>query len=1342
MRKPTTLRRNRKGVSEIIGTMLILSMTVVLFSVIILWVNSFPPPRQAVRLDLEGSLRFELDTQLNDEYGNITLVHKGGDVLPDDDTRIYLRVTPTSGSPSTITLRTQGTYQSRPYGLTDSVDAKWGTGEHWNFRGYSINPTDSVQVIIGDVEKNLLLWDSILTTNVGERPPIFLEKWGDRTPNTLSIDTPVVGEDFRILARITDLDGDLNASNVYVVMAFLNNNPIAMKDDGTSGDYVAGDGVFTSALSWEALDLNWDQGAVRLNATDDAGHETVAWFALEVLIGFDQQTGGNQSQNNALPRNFICSGDSCYNIFAAGTDVGEWDADWTNAIPRRTFTESETVVVAILTSRIKDPNKPEVLNNFFMYDPFGTTVSTQRVVYGTNKQVTPTSTPSSTEAFAWSNETNGYFLYEMRFKLNVPPGTNPVLNYVQTPSHPPQYFFTQYAVFLEVKGALPQQDPPESKYFRATDQIKITSDTGYVVNYPDIATYSSAAFTTYEDTFNSTDKIWVGLNVSSADSAPGTVSIGNVLISDFIGQQQVNRAPINGREANIPLCRSDGVCSSGTVIIGISSNPAQYRFMIDLAQANQDPWVEGLQPYALSVLSIRDSNEQYSAPITFVVNIRAPHFKLDIVTGTNDIANSAWGTHDVAYYYENINALDRWRKDRLEFGPDPPASPYVRAVKFGNLDSDNDLDIAMSKFVSNGEKNLYWYRRDVDSNQNTIWTRFTIELLGGVLVNDIEITDFNRDNLNEIVVGADNGGVWYYKNDGAWTRYNVDLSRTAAVNAITVGDFDGDEDKDIAVARAGGTVTYYLNSDGFGSFVTQAQTDQWYAEYEQTTTGTRSGSYTDTFSSDDVREQLTEVTITQGSQSGSTTNPTFDTDANGWTAADWETPAQASQTWQSSGGNPNGYVRLTSTATNSAVWVSGYWWQAFTVSGSAPFTANVNFDWGLLQWGTKASQGIFYIFVDTGSGTPTLGQQSWNSGTLTGANGWQSGASADVQGGPGGVRITAPGTYYLKVAFRVLMQSGNCGSNCDTFGGFDGVTLSWSSSSGDTSALTHYWRFQQLPSRPNSNYFFNIEGFRSGAGSDNFHLFYSTTGQFGTYLHLAWMNNSGDANQNIQLPSTLGGATVWVRAEDTDRTVGNTQSDTLHVDRMYLEVQTSAGSSGADITGLGSDVLSIDAGDQDGDARDDVVAGTQGGNIYYLAGTGGGLSNQGVRASPGSAVVGLKLGEITTAQTGLEIVAAFGTSVRIMVGGTGGTIHTLATPAGHTATGLAVGDVDADGDGLTDDDIVVITGSGTQYGEIGYYRNLGGSGANWDAVRVVDDLGVKVYDVDLGDADKSDKLGR
>lgn len=44
------------GVSEVMGTILILAITVVLFSVIIIWVGSFPAPTSSVRLTMRGEL--------------------------------------------------------------------------------------------------------------------------------------------------------------------------------------------------------------------------------------------------------------------------------------------------------------------------------------------------------------------------------------------------------------------------------------------------------------------------------------------------------------------------------------------------------------------------------------------------------------------------------------------------------------------------------------------------------------------------------------------------------------------------------------------------------------------------------------------------------------------------------------------------------------------------------------------------------------------------------------------------------------------------------------------------------------------------------------------------------------------------------------------------------------------------------------------------------------------------------------------------------------------------------------------------------------------------------------
>ena len=826
MRKPVTLRRDRRGVSELIGTMLILGMTVVLFSSIIIWVNSFPAPTAAVRLDFEGSLSFDLDAA-NSQYANITVVHKGGDVLEYHTTRIYLRVTSLSGSTTTTELFTVGP----GYGLQDSGDDVWETGEHWNIRRPTIIQSDTVQILVADRERNLLLWDQVLRAQVGSRPPIFLEKYGDRSPTSVTIDTPMVNTTFRVMARIIDLDGDLNASRVHVVMTFYASTVIAMKDDGTSGDATAGDGLFTSSIPWTPPSINWDGGPVKLNATDRGGRMTEAWFNLEVVLNPNRNDSSSQNQtaNQGVPTNFICNGDSCYNIFRGD----EWDANWRTAPGRRIFRETQEVVVAILTTRIKDPVKPQVLNNFLMFDPFAPTVGTQYVVYNSNKQVTAGSDPSSADAFRWDNETNGYFLYIHRFKLNGGPLGNwyfsdacPVPGSGTHP-HPPYYCFAQYTVRMGIRGSLPALDPPESKQFEADDHIIVTDIDGNWVKYPSVATYTTSAFSTYRTQFNSTDKLYVAVNMSSTDGTDTNVFIGNVVISDFVGGQQVNRAPINGRTSNSPVCPVSAACASGTSIITIAPITGQYRFMIDLSQASQDAWLEGVQTYTLSVLQIRDATgpEQYNSPISLSIVIRAPIYKLDLIDGSDPIDSNAWGTRDTAYYYENLNGLDRWRQSPpLESGPAPPDDPSVRALRFGNLDGDTDLDIVVSKIDKGGgagRSYLYWHKRDVDANQNTIWTRYRIDTTAGTPVSEIDVGDLTREGMTDVVT-VQGTAIYYYVNDGLWTKRTVDGS-AGTVNAIRLGDYNGDGDLDILAAVNGRVLRLYKN-DGFGVFTSVTYT--------------------------------------------------------------------------------------------------------------------------------------------------------------------------------------------------------------------------------------------------------------------------------------------------------------------------------------------------------------------------------------------------------------------------------------------------------------------------------------------------------------------------------------
>src|SRR5437899_10861824 len=77
----TILRQDESGVSEVVGTILILAMTVVLFSVIIVWVTNIPTPSAQARTDIQS--------EMTPIYGgggleigvNITLTHQGGEAL-------------------------------------------------------------------------------------------------------------------------------------------------------------------------------------------------------------------------------------------------------------------------------------------------------------------------------------------------------------------------------------------------------------------------------------------------------------------------------------------------------------------------------------------------------------------------------------------------------------------------------------------------------------------------------------------------------------------------------------------------------------------------------------------------------------------------------------------------------------------------------------------------------------------------------------------------------------------------------------------------------------------------------------------------------------------------------------------------------------------------------------------------------------------------------------------------------------------------------------------------------------------------------------------------------------
>jgi peptide/nickel transport system substrate-binding protein len=168
---------------------------------------------------------------------------------------------------------------------------------------------------------------------------------------------------------------------------------------------------------------------------------------------------------------------------------------------------------------------------------------------------------------------------------------------------------------------------------------------------------------------------------------------------------------------------------------------------------------------------------------------------------------------------------------------------------------------------------------------------------------------------------------------------------------------------------------------------------------------------------------------------GASKNNTFSAGGTAWTFAHWvDATNVASGGWRSTGGNPGAFVNIT-TGPAPTLTVSGYWYQSFTVTGSAPFVARASLNWNLSTFGAGAGGDVtVYAFVDTTSGLPTIGQEVWASTPQTATTTWAK-VSADASS-----KISASGTYYLKIAART--RNGAVSTNSVV--GFDNAKVTWS----------------------------------------------------------------------------------------------------------------------------------------------------------------------------------------------------------------------------------------------------------------------------------------------------------
>ncbi|HUT27871.1 MAG TPA: type IV pilin N-terminal domain-containing protein, partial [Methanomassiliicoccales archaeon] len=192
------LSKSRSGVSDIIGNLLILAITVSLFSTVLFFVTSMPAPVEATFTDLEPSISADIDGVL------ISVTHKGGQTLNNWSTGIYIFV--------------NGAYTGELYIASGGIaDEKWETGDVWVYNQSYNGTLDSLSMLVVDKNSNSIVWQSDLIGGASDiaLPPIIGNRWT----------VPMIGTKNKPLTfhiTIIDPNDDLDYSSARLDASYLN----------------------------------------------------------------------------------------------------------------------------------------------------------------------------------------------------------------------------------------------------------------------------------------------------------------------------------------------------------------------------------------------------------------------------------------------------------------------------------------------------------------------------------------------------------------------------------------------------------------------------------------------------------------------------------------------------------------------------------------------------------------------------------------------------------------------------------------------------------------------------------------------------------------------------------------------------------------------------------------------------------------------------------------------------------------------------------------------------------------------------------------------------------------
>ncbi len=145
---------------------------------------------------------------------------------------------------------------------------------------------------------------------------------------------------------------------------------------------------------------------------------------------------------------------------------------------------------------------------------------------------------------------------------------------------------------------------------------------------------------------------------------------------------------------------------------------------------------------------------------------------------------------------------------------------YCRGAVLADIDGDGDLDIAATSWAFPNHRIIWFENTNGQGNFNNT-PNLVAQLTNNARPETIYAKDFDNDGDLDIVVGTDNEGLSWFKNNGSGTFGPLQIidSNVEDVRAVFSADIDTDGNQDILVAaNRADRIAWHKNTNGQGNF--------------------------------------------------------------------------------------------------------------------------------------------------------------------------------------------------------------------------------------------------------------------------------------------------------------------------------------------------------------------------------------------------------------------------------------------------------------------------------------------------------------------------------------------